>query len=125
MSDVIKRQGKTFEDILQKTKDGVEFWSARELQKVLEYTSWDKFKVVIEKSIKACENSGNPVSDYFSQVGKIVRTGLGVERHVLDYDYRLTRYACYLIVQNADSSKPILPFKLPEPKNEEKICQIK
>ena len=81
----------------------MEFWSARDLQTVLDYKSWDKFKLVIQKAIESCEKSENPISAYFSQVGKIVKTGLGVERYVQDYDYRLTRYACYLIVQNGRS----------------------
>ena len=100
---ILKRQYQTFEDIRQVTQGGVEYWSARDLQKVLEYTSWDKFKAVIEKAIKACANSQNSISAHFSQVGKMVKIGLGVERHIPDHDYRLTRYACYLIVQNADS----------------------
>ena len=108
MNSIDKKNQQTFEDIRQTTKEGVEYWSARNLQKVLEYTSWDKFKVVIQKAFKACEQSGNPVSDHFSQVGKMVKIGMGVERHVPDYDYRLTRYACYLIVQNGDSSKPVI-----------------
>ena len=103
MNDIIKNQNKTFEDIRQKTKDGVEFWFARDLQTVLDYKSWDKFKLVIQKAIESCAKSENPISAHFSQVGKMVKIGLGVKRHVQDYDYRLTRYACYLIVQNGDS----------------------
>ena len=87
---------------------GWDFWSGRALQGVLGYSSWDKFKAVIQKAIKACENVGNPSSAYFSRVGKIVKTGLGVERHIPDHDYRLSRYACYLIVQNSDPSKPVI-----------------
>lgn len=108
MNQIIKKHHKTFEDIRQKTKGGREFWFARDLQKVLDYKSWDKFKAVIQKAIKACENSGNIPSDYFSRLGKIVKTGLGVERHIPDHDYWLTRYACYLIVQNGDPSKPVI-----------------
>ena len=108
MNHIIKKHHKTFEDIRRKTEGGGDFWSARDLQVVLEYSSWDKFKSVIQKAIKACENSGNSPSDYFSRLGKIVKTGLGVERHIPDYDYWLTRYACYLIVQNGDPSKPVI-----------------
>ena len=75
---------------------------------MLDYKSWDKFKSVIIKAVKACENSGNDPFDHFSQVGKTVKTGLGVERHIPNHDYWLTRYACYLIVQNGDSSKPVI-----------------
>ena len=108
---ILKKQYQTFEDIRQATKEGVEYWSARDLQKVLEYTSWDKFKAVIEKAIKACANSQNSPSAHFSQVGKMVKIGLGVERYIPDHDYRLTRYACYL--KNIHKT------------NKEKICQIK
>lgn len=108
MNHIIKKHHRSFEDIRQKTEEGKDFWSARDLQVVLEYSSWDKFKSVIQKAIKACENSGNSPFDYFSQLGKIVKTGLGVERHIPDYDYWLSRYACYLIVQNGDPSKPVI-----------------
>lgn len=108
MNHLIKKHHKTFEDIRQKTKDGREFWSARDLQKVLDYKSWDKFKAVIQKAIEACENSKNRHSDHFSRLGKMIKIGLGVERHIPDYDYWLSRYACYLIVQNGDPSKPVI-----------------
>ena len=89
MNNISKKHYKTFEDIRQYTKEGVEFWSARDLQTVLGYSSWDKFKLFIHKAMKACQNSQNAILDHFSQVGKIVKTGLGVERHVSDYDYSL------------------------------------
>ena len=108
MSQIIKKHHKTFEGIRQKTKEGRDFWSARDLQKVLDYKSWDKFKTVIAKAIKACESSGIDPSDHFSHIGKMVNIGSGAERHILNYDYRLSRYACYLVVQNADSSKPVI-----------------
>lgn len=108
MNQVIKKQLKTFEEIRRQTENEMDFWSARDLQKVLDYSSWDKFKVVIHKAIQSCEKSQNSPSAHFSQVGKMVKIGLGVERYVPDYDYRLSRYACYLIVQNGDSSKPVI-----------------
>jgi len=108
MNQVIKQKPKTFEEIRQQAENGVDFWSARDLQKVLGYSSWDKFKVVIQKAMQSCTKSQNSSSAHFSQLGKMVKIGLGVERYIPDYDYRLTRYACYLIVQNGDSSKPVI-----------------
>ena len=61
------------------------------------------FRQTAKRAIKVCTNSQNSISAHFSQVGKMVKIGLGVERHIPDHDYRLTRYACYLIVQNTDS----------------------
>ena len=91
---VLKQHHKTFEDIRQKTAEGAHFWSARDLQVVLGYSSWDKFKTVIQKAVKACENAGNSPSAHFSRLGKMVKIGLGVTRHIPDHDYRLSRYAC-------------------------------
>ena len=108
IGQMLKSHHKTFEDIRQKTEKGALFWSARDLQVVLGYNSWDKFKTVIQKAVKACENAENSPSAHFSRLGKIVKTGLGVTRHIPDYDYRLSRYACYLIVQNGDPSKPVI-----------------
>ena len=130
MSDVIKKQGKTFEDIRQKTKDGVEFWSARDLQTVLAYKSWDKFKVVIQKAIESCAKSGNLISDYFSQVGKIVKTGLGIKRHVQDYDYRFTQYTNVThhevgkkVRQTIKELGGTMPENLPTPKSSVKALE--
>ena len=108
MNQVTHKHHQTFEGIRQQTEQGRDYWSARDLQPILEYSSWDKFKVVIRKAIKACENSGIPSADHFSQVGKMVPIGSGAERHIPDYDYHLSRYACYLIVQNGDPTKPVI-----------------
>lgn len=86
----------------------VECWSARELQTILNYSKWDNFYKVIEKAKKACENSGNLLSDHFADVGKMVQLGSGSERQI--EDIALTRYACYLIAQNGDSSKNEIAF---------------
>jgi DNA-damage-inducible protein D len=83
-----------------------EFWSARDLQPLLEYSSWDKFRQVVGKAIEACGKSGRPVEDHFSRVGKMVGLGSGASREIEDYE--LSRYACYLVVQNGDSSKPVI-----------------
>ena len=88
--------------------NGVECWSARELQEILGYTKWVNFLNVIDKAKKACENAGSSVSDHFADVGKMVTLGSGSQREV--EDIALTRYACYLIAQNGDLSKPPIAF---------------
>lgn len=95
-----------FESIKHVNEYGEEFWYARELQIALEYSKWDNFKRVLNKAIIACENSEFSVSDHFSDVGKMVNTGSGAEREIEDYE--LSRYACYLIVQNGDSRKKVI-----------------
>ena len=106
MNQVTNQHHNTFENIRQYSKEGREFWSARDLLPILEYSSWDKFKAVIRKAIKACDNSGIPSADHFSQVGKMVTIGSKAERHIPDY--HLSRYACYLVVQNGDPTKPVI-----------------
>ena len=86
--------------------DGDEFWSARELAKVLGYSQWRNFKYAIEKARVACENSGYDPEDHFAASSKMITTGKGAKREIEDWD--LSRYACYLIVQNADPEKPIV-----------------
>lgn len=86
----------------------IEYWFARDLQKVLGYNSWDKFQNVITKAKIACENSVVEVSDHFRQVGKMVQIGSEAKREI--EDIILTRYACYLIAQNGDSKKEQIAF---------------
>ncbi len=95
-----------FEAIRRINEDGAEYWSARELARLLDYVKWDKFKVAIDRAQKACQNSGHAISDHFLQAGKLIAAGKGAQRTI--EDYHLSRYACYLIVENADASKPIV-----------------
>ena len=103
--DIEKKHHQTF-DSLKHVNDDAEFWYARDLQAVLDYSTWDKFKPVIQKAITACENSGHHADDHFSQVVKMVRIGSGAHREIEDYE--LSRYACYLIVQNGDPTKSVI-----------------
>lgn len=95
-----------FEAIRHTTEDGTEYWSGRELAKALDYVQWRNFSQVIEQARIACENSGQSVSDHFADVSNMVTIGSGAKRKV--DDVHLSRYACYLIVQNADPEKPVV-----------------
>lgn len=95
-----------FEKIKRLNKIGQEYWSARELYEVLEYLKWDKFLNVIDKAKLACKNSGQEPEDHFPHVEKLVKIGSGAKRDI--GDIHLSRYACYLIVQNADPSKEVV-----------------
>ncbi|MDY0180999.1 DNA damage-inducible protein D [Aliarcobacter skirrowii] len=86
----------------------IEYWFARDLQKILGYNSWDKFQNVITKAKIACENFGADTIDHFRQVGKMVEIGSNTQRPI--EDIMLTRYACYLIAQNGDSKKEQIAF---------------
>lgn len=96
----------TFERIKHLTDEGIEFWYARELQGVLEYAQWRNFEAVIHSAMDACETSGNNVSDHFADVSKSSPMPKGGYREV--EDYMLSRYACYLIVQNGDPRKEVI-----------------
>jgi DNA-damage-inducible protein D len=88
--------------------DGVECWSARELQSLLGYTKWENFENVIQKAKDACRNAGELIENHFPDVRKMVEIGSNTERPV--DDNALTRYACYLIAQNGDSKKEEIAF---------------
>lgn len=95
-----------FESIKHVDENGVEYWTSRSLWKILEYTDYRNFQTVIEKAKIACENSGQNVEDHFVDINEMVTIGSGAERQV--DSVKLSRYACYLIVQNADPSKTIV-----------------
>ena len=109
MSKLEKNQNysnQTFEDIKHTDKNGIEFWYARELMKILEYKQWRRFENVIDKAKQACENSGINAFEHFADVGKLSKRANNAEVEIKDY--KLTRYACYLIAQNGDSRKKVI-----------------
>ena len=95
-----------FENIKHVDEFGNEFWFARELQKVLEYKDWRNFQKVIDKAVISAKNSISYEEDWVVEVNKSIKTGKGKEE--LIKDYKLSRYICYLIVQNADPSKEVV-----------------
>ena len=95
-----------FESIKHIDENGVEYWTSRSLWKILEYNEYRNFLPVIEKAKLACENSGQKVEDHFEDIIEMIVIGKGGERQV--DSVKLSRYACYLIVQNADPSKTIV-----------------
>ena len=106
MNELKEYTERLFEDIKHIDENGNEFWYARELQMTLGYKRWDKFCNVIEEATIACKQSDYAVLDHFSQVGKMVQIGSGAKRSQIDY--KLSRYACYLIAQNGDSRKKVI-----------------
>ena len=102
----IDKNNKSFEDIKHIDENGVEFWYARELMPILQYSKWENFKKVIEKAMIACENSGISTVEHFTDVNKTIKMPKGAEKTIIDYE--LTRYACYLIAQNGDSRKKVI-----------------
>lgn len=106
MNEIEEYNEKTFESIKHTDEYGNEYWCARELQVILGYKEWRKFEGVIIKAKEACKNSENIIEDHFVDTDKMVKIGSKTERVV--NDYRLSRYACYLIAQNGDSRKKVI-----------------
>lgn len=96
----------TFERIKHSRPSGEEFWSARELARALAYLSFRNFEPVIEKAREACAQSGHAVGDHIAEMRNMVDIGSGAQRSI--DDWALSRYACYLVIQNADPSKPLV-----------------
>ncbi|MEK6938213.1 MAG: DNA damage-inducible protein D [Nanoarchaeota archaeon] len=105
--ELITTLHKSFEDYVNR-EDGVEFWYARDLQKLLGYIEWRKFLGVIEKAKEACKNYNIDIKNHFVGAAKMVKIGSETEREI--EDYMLTRYACYLIAQNGDPRKEEIAF---------------
>jgi DNA-damage-inducible protein D len=106
--DIVYKLTENFEDFLNLTEDGIEFWLARDLQHLLGYGKWDNFQNVISKAKTACEISGQDIADHFADVGKMVDIGSGAQKEI--DDVMLTRFACYLIAQNGDPRKEQIAF---------------
>ena len=107
MEEIVnKYTSKTFENIKHIDEYGNEYWFARDLQKVLEYKDWRNFKKVIDKAIMSANNSIHGNEDWVVEINKPIKTGKGKQEFIKDY--KLSRYICYLIVQNADPSKEVV-----------------
>ena len=106
MSESLPTQIHTFESVRRSDENGNEFWFARELAPLLDYQDYRNFLRVIEKAKQACEGSGYELVDHFGDVTKMVDIGSGAQRAI--EDIKLSRYACYLLVQNADPAKPVI-----------------
>lgn len=106
MSNLQAEEYNSFEQIKKIRDDGTEYWNARELSEVLQYKKWENFSKVIDRAKLACKNSGFEVQNHFPKVRKMVKIGSNTIRELLDYE--LSRYACYLIVQNGDPRKEVI-----------------
>lgn len=107
-SEVIIQLTETFEGHAQQTESGVDYWLARDIQHLLGYAEWRNFQNVLSKAKTACEVAGHAVAHHFVDVTKMVELGSGSRREV--DDVLLTRFACYLVAQNGDPSKPEIAF---------------
>ncbi len=106
MNEIDKNYNKTFEDIKHIDENEIEFWYARELMPILQYSNWQNFEKIIGKAKISCENSDISVCDHFIDINKTIKMPKGAEKTIKDY--KLTRYACYLIAQNGDSRKKVI-----------------
>ena len=105
MKDMDKNN-KKIENIKHIDENGIEYWNARELMIILEYKQWRRFENVINKAKETCKNSDISVIEHFANIGKTIKMPKGAEKIISDY--KLTRYACYLIAQNGDSRKKVI-----------------
>lgn len=105
---LITKLFQSFEEIKHTNENSVEYWSARDMQKLLMYKEWRNFELVLEKAMEACRKSGNSKFDHFVGVNKMVSVGSDAEREI--FDIHLTRYAAYLIAQNGDPRKQEIAF---------------
>ena len=103
MNEIKEYTEKLFEDIKHIDENKNEYWLARELMPLLEYSKWERFSNAINNAKTSCIKSGYDINDHFPEVGKMVQIGSKASRKLVDY--KLSRYACYLIVQNGDSRK--------------------
>ena len=106
MKQIKEYNSATFEDIKHIDQYGNEFWYAREFMLALEYSKWSNFEKVIDKAKIACEASKNNINYHFADVGKTIKMPKGAIKEIIDY--KLSRYACYLIVQNSDPRKEVV-----------------
>jgi len=106
MSNLNATEYTAFEEIKHVSIDGTEFWYARELAEVLEYVQWRNFVKVLERAILACKNSGYGIKEHFAEVSKTIDMPKTATKQIIDY--KLTRYACYLIVQNGEPRKEVI-----------------
>lgn len=106
MNEIKEYDESMFERIKHIDEDGCEYWYARELMLLLEYTKWENFHKVIKYAMSACKNSNNNINDCFPEVRKPIISGKGRKSYIIDY--KLNRYACYLIAQNGDSRKSVI-----------------
>ena len=108
-SNITETGGSLFDDIRKVDENGNEYWLARELSRALEYTDFRNFTNAVDKAKEACANSQQKVSNHFVDINEMVQIGSGAERSLSSF--KLSRYACYLIVQNADPSKEVVETK--------------
>ncbi|WP_304427041.1 DNA damage-inducible protein D [uncultured Adlercreutzia sp.] len=107
-TEEIQRRALSLDDCIHVSEMGVEFWYAREIMEVFGYTKWQNFEIAIKRASVSLQSSKTPVKDHFADVSKMVSLGSGSQREIRDY--KLTRYACYLIAQNGDPRKEEIAF---------------
>ena len=105
-NEILEYHHETFESIRQFDADGNEYWMARQLAPLLDYLQFRNFQPVIARAMESCLKSGHLVENHFAHVRNMVDIGSGARREL--QDVRLSHYACYLIIQNGDPSKPVI-----------------